>query len=69
MACRGNGNDGWFSEELSSPSCCSRVGMSGLVAILRLALGGKGGESGGGGGGGEGGSGCVEHSELEICDC
>ncbi|XAR69904.1 hypothetical protein NMG60_11001669 [Bertholletia excelsa] len=33
--------EGWFSEELPSPECCSVGAASGLVADLRLGLGGS----------------------------
>ncbi|CAL5423150.1 unnamed protein product [Camellia sinensis] len=53
MECRGRGSDGWwffFSKEFPSPGCCSGVGKSGLVADLRLGLGGKGESAGAGAG-------------------
>ncbi|XAR69901.1 hypothetical protein NMG60_11001662 [Bertholletia excelsa] len=45
--CEGKGSfaggvEGWFSEELPSPECCSVGAASGLVADLRLGLGGSG---------------------------
>lgn len=33
-----SGIDGWFSEELPSPGCCSSTMSSGLVADLRVGL-------------------------------
>lgn len=43
MDCEGkgsfvSGSDGWFSEELPSPGCCTSGVTSGLVAELRLGL-------------------------------
>ncbi|XP_009782151.1 putative F-box protein At5g04010 [Nicotiana tabacum] len=43
MNCRGKGRfvlglEGWFSEELPPPGCCSSDTVSGLVADLRLGL-------------------------------
>lgn len=43
MNCKGKGRfvlglEGWFSEELPPPGCCSSDTVSGLVADLRLGL-------------------------------
>ncbi|GAB4843903.1 hypothetical protein Ancab_013867 [Ancistrocladus abbreviatus] len=49
------GVDGWFSEELPAPGCCSSTMTSGLAAELRLGIRGLGGAEGSGSNGIRGG--------------
>ncbi|XP_041024552.1 probable F-box protein At5g04010 [Juglans microcarpa x Juglans regia] len=53
MDCEGKvsfspGAEGWFSEELPSPGCCSSEVASGMVADVKLGFCGRRSESGGG---------------------